>query len=164
MKAFGYLLFIAFILSNVKSDYSINILLDFLQEKGYYNIIQHVKIIFGDNIAISVCKSFIETIHCEEVVRVYMIGSPSKAPTRRDPSEEDLIPEEDLFPKEDLIPGEEDLIPEAKNILKKARVLPQDKPLIIVILYNYDYLIQNMSEEEILKLIHRILREKYNLN
>ena len=151
MKALGYLLFIAFILSNVKSDYSINILLDFLQEKGYYNIIQHVKIIFGDNIAISVCKSFIETIHCEEVVRVY-IASSSKARARGASSEEDLIP------------GEEDLIPEAKNILKKARVLPQDKPLIIVILYNYDYLIQNMSEEEILKLIHRILREKYNLN
>ena len=158
MKALGYLLFIAFILSNVKSDYSINILLDFLQEKGYYNIIQHVKIIFGDNIAISVCKSFIETIHCEEVVRVYMTVSSSRAPSRGAPSEKDLIPEEDLIPRE------EDLIPEAKNILKKARLLPQDKPLIIVILYNYDYLIQNMNEEEIIELIHRILREKYNLN
>ena len=140
MKALGYLLFITFILSNVKSDYSIKILLDFLQEKGYYNIIQEVKIIFGDNIAISVCKSFIETIHCEEVVRAYM-----RSRARG---------EEIYFPKE------EDLSPEGKYILSNLRLLPKDKPLAICILNNYDDLIQNMSEKEITELIERIMKKK----
>ena len=58
MKTFEYLFLIIFILSNagVKSgSYSIDTLLDYLQEKEYYEIIYQIKLIFGDDIAISVC-------------------------------------------------------------------------------------------------------------
>ena len=60
MKAL-YLLFIVFILSNVgvKGNYSISTLLNYLQEKQYYDIIFQIKLSFGDDVAISVCRSFI---------------------------------------------------------------------------------------------------------
>ena len=72
MKTIRYLFYMILLLSNVEvkgGDYSIDTFLDFLQEKGYYDIIQSVKVYFGDDIAIDVCKEFVKSNHCEEVVR-----------------------------------------------------------------------------------------------
>ena len=83
MKTLRYMFYMILILSNtntevLRGDYSIDALLDYLQETGYYDIIQSIKIYFGDDVAIDVCKEFVQTNHCETVVRVYMTN---KAPT-----------------------------------------------------------------------------------
>ena len=44
------LLFISF--SNIKGGYSIDYALNYLQENGYYDIIQQIKIYLGDDVAI----------------------------------------------------------------------------------------------------------------
>ena len=77
MKLFSFLLALAIII-NIKCDYSIDSLLDYLQEKGLYDIIVEIKVYFGNDVAIDVCKSFVETNHCEEVVRIYMNPSRPK--------------------------------------------------------------------------------------
>ena len=72
-----YLFCMILLLSNIevlRGDYSIDTLLDYLQEKGYYNIIHSVKVLFGDDIAFDVCKELAHSHNCEEVVRVYMTG------------------------------------------------------------------------------------------
>ena len=145
MKTFEYLLFIIFILSNAgvnASSYSIDTLLDYLQEKEYYEIIYQVKLAFGDDIAISVCKSLIATNQCEEVVRVYMDNDSSRSRARRAPRN---------------IPKEEDLCPEGKSILSKVIIPPIKRNLIICVLNYYDILIQNMNEDEIIQLVERII-------
>ena len=139
-----YLLFIVSILSivGVKGNYSIDTLLNFLQHKGYYDIIFQIKLSFGDDVAISVCRSFIATFQCEEVVRVYMIRHGARG--------EDEI----------CIPIEEKLSPESKTIYSKF-VFPSDKKaLAICILYNYDILIQTMNENEITELIEKATGRK----
>ena len=54
-------------------DYSIDSFLDYLQETGYYDLIQVIKNTFGDNVAIDVCKELAKNSDCECLVRVYMI-------------------------------------------------------------------------------------------
>ena len=148
MKTLEYLLFIIFILSNagVKgSSFSIDTLLDYLQENQYYEIIFQVKLAFGDDIAISVCKSLIATNQCEEVVRVYMDNDDndsSSSSARRAPSNR---------------PKEEDLCPNAKTILLKVEIPQSNEDLIIYVLKYYDILSQDMNEDEIIQLIERIL-------
>ena len=73
MKTIRYLFYMMLLLSNIEvqgGDYSIDVFLDYLQQKGFYDIIQAVKIYFGDDIAIDVCKELAPTIDCETVVRV----------------------------------------------------------------------------------------------
>ena len=76
MKAIAVLLLIIFIVDG-QSTYSIDAFLDFLQENGYYEIILQVKMTFGDDIAIDVCKQLVQTNDCEIVVRTYMTSSHS---------------------------------------------------------------------------------------
>ena len=143
MKAL-YLLFIVFILSNVgvKGNYSISTLLNYLQEKQYYDIIFQIKLSFGDDVAISVCRSFIATFQCEEVVKVYMIRHGTRG--------EDEI----------CIPIEEKLSSESMIIYSKFVFPSYKKDLAICILYNYDILIQTMNENEITELIEKATGRK----
>ena len=62
-------------------DYSIDAFLDYLQEKGYYDLIEEIKNAFGDDIAIAVCKELVQSNDCEIVVRIYMVThDPSPPP------------------------------------------------------------------------------------
>ena len=145
MKTIRYLFYMILLLSNVEvkgGDYSIDALLDFLQENGYYDIIQSIKNIFGDDIAIDVCKELAKSNNCEEVVRVYMTvypgsGSGSGGNNGRPP-----------------VHGEEIL----KYFEKNYKVNQKTKELIGLILSFYDILIKNMNEQEIIVLIENIIQ------
>ena len=52
--------------------YSINPFIKYLQENKYWEILEQVSIYFGKDISIEMCKSFVPSPHCEEVVRVYI--------------------------------------------------------------------------------------------
>ena len=143
MKTFEYLFLIIFILSNagVKSgSYSIDTLLDYLKEKEYYEIIYQIKLIFGDDIAISVCMSFVASNQCEDVVRTYMTSAGSGSGSNRAPIR---------------VPTEDDLNLRCKFILSRIFIPPSKRPVVICILYHYDTLIKNMTENEIIELIQK---------
>ena len=122
MKLFTFLLALTIII-NIKCDYSIGSLLDYLQEKGLYNIIKEIKSYFGDDIAIDVCKSFVETIHCEDVVRIYIISSGRHRipPSFVNNSSSDII-DDDNTPEEPLNKKEKfsDIIEKNYEILFNA--------------------------------------------
>ena len=147
MKTLEFLLCIIFILSNVGikgSNYSIDNLLNYLQETQYYDIIYQVKLIFGDDIAISVCKSFIANYQCEDVVRIYM--DPAGRPGQNRPPIR--------------IPKEEDLNLKCKLILSRFYIPPAKRPVVIFILYYNDILKIAMNENEISELIEKIIGKK----
>ena len=144
MKILEFLLFIIFILSNVGakgSSYSIDTFLDYLQEKQYYEIILQVKLRFGDDVAISVCISFIANNQCEDVVRIYM---PTQGKNRGNI----------------MVPMEEDLSVECRFILSRFFIPPAKRPVVICVLYHYDTLTKSMNENEIIELIEKIIGRK----
>ena len=73
MKYFIILFLLNFIVINTKEDYSINNLLNYLQDNKLYDILVEVKTYFGEDVAISLCKDFVPTNHCEDVVKVYIV-------------------------------------------------------------------------------------------
>ena len=73
MKSFIILFLLNFIVINTKVEYSINNLLNYLQENSLYEILVEVKTYFGNDVAISLCKDFVPTNHCEDVVKVYIV-------------------------------------------------------------------------------------------
>ena len=56
----------------ILDNYSIYQFIDYILEKGYYDLIYWAKCSYDDEIAISVCLEFVPSIHCEPVVRTYM--------------------------------------------------------------------------------------------
>ena len=72
MKALTLLISLLIVLNNIKANFSIKDFLNFMQEKGYYDIIVEVKLYFGKDIAIEICKGFVQSDDCEELVRVYI--------------------------------------------------------------------------------------------
>ena len=82
MKAITFLLLFIFSFSG-DTTYSIDALLDYLQETGYYEIIYQVKKHFGDDVAIDFCEGIVKTSHCVEVVRVYMSSSSSSGQRKK---------------------------------------------------------------------------------
>ena len=142
MKVITFLLFIIFTF-NGDSTYSIDALLDYLQESGYYEIIYQVKIYFGDDIAIDFCKEIVKTNQCEEVVRIYMSSS-SSSYMNHCPKIPEMNHEIKPKPSNTFI----DII---KKLYNEAS---QDiQTFIIIIVNNYDILIKKMKEKEILQLI-----------
>ena len=140
MKTIRYLFYMILLLSNVEvkgGDYSIDTFLDFLQEKGYYDIIQSVKVYFGDDIAIDVCKELVQNNHCEDVVRIYMTSDPGSGSQGRPP-----------------VHGKEIL----EYFEKNYKINKEIKELIGFILSFYDILIQNMNREEIIVFIENIIK------
>ena len=73
MKPFCFLLCLLLIAFIKSEDYTSDTLVNYLKDNGYYNFLTTVKKNFGSDIAISLCKEFVETHYCEEVVKVYII-------------------------------------------------------------------------------------------
>ena len=144
MKTLLYLFCIILILSNIEvqgGSFSIDDFLDYLQEKGYYDIIQAVKNSFGDDIAIAVCEELVKSNDCEIVVRIYMTnggggGGPNKAKSNVNKK---------LY---------EEIIEYLEKIYKIDEKL---RELIELILSYYSTLIESLSKEEIINLIKRII-------
>ena len=65
--------------------YTINPFITYLQETGYYEVINDVKCKITTDVAIEVCEILTESPHCEEVVRIYMTcpSRPRPSPARR---------------------------------------------------------------------------------
>ena len=72
MKASTILLLSLLMALDVKADYSMDIFLNFMQEKGYYDIIVEIKFYFGTDVAIAVCKEFVHSDDCGRLVRIYI--------------------------------------------------------------------------------------------
>ena len=75
MKSLIFIFLILTTISNIKGSFSIGELLNYLQEKGLYELLVEVKLYFGTDISISICKEMVKTYDCEEIVRIYI--SPS---------------------------------------------------------------------------------------
>ena len=140
MKAIGYLLLAAFIISNIDglANYSIKTFIDYLQESGQYDIIFAIRKFLGNDVAIEYCKQLVETEHCDDVVRVYMNkenDSSSSGPRKIPPK----------------LPSEDDLNLESQIIFDKLAINNDDekREMIIIILSFYDILNKNMTDVEI---------------
>lgn len=149
MKALGYLLLIAFMLSIGHAGFSINELIDYLQINGNYDIIYLIKCCFGDEVAIEYCRNIVETDHCNEVVKIYMANCGGNSGGRRAPRK---------------YPTENDLNLQARIIYDKLNLDTVDdvkRKLVIIILSFYDTLIQNMTDAEIYNFINlKILKRR----
>ena len=92
------MLLILTIIINIKWNFSIYSFIEYLQEKGLYAVLQQIKLHLGNDIAIKMCNTFVETIHCEELVRIFLTNpSPSSRAFHFD---DDTDPEKQ---KEDLL-------------------------------------------------------------
>ena len=136
MKAFTILLFNLFLFSNIEGSFSIDSLLEYLQQTGYYEIIQAVKFYYGNDVAISVCKELVQSRHCETVVRVYMINNY-------------VVYSLKLSRASNKTPQTLEKNPELKDLVKEPKEIV--KPLLNYLLKFYDILKRNMKEEEKIK-------------
>ena len=150
MKVIIFLLFVIFAFSG-DATYSIDALLDYLQETGFYEIIFQVKNNFGNDVAIDFCKGIVKNAHCEEVIRVYM---PESSGLPHCPKDEMNL---DLKAK-----PSENFIKEIKILLKEASQVT--KYYIIFFVNNYNVLITKMNEKDILKLIKNFIDKYGNKN
>ena len=148
-----YLFCMILILSNIEvqgGSYSIQPFLDYLQEKGYYEIIQAIKNSFGDDIAIAVCKELTKSNDCEEVVRVYMVFVDED--DNQGGSGMHLMPPRYIANISEII----------EYFEKKCIIKTEEKrELIEYILRYYSILIQEMKDDkELIKIIQRITKIK----
>ena len=149
MKTIRYLFYMMLLLSNIEvqgGDFSINAFLDYLQEKGYYEVLQAIKIYYGDDIAIAVCNELTQSNDCITVVRIYMtpdIGGngSSHIPIHINPESDDKI---------------------FKAIKQKYddKLFDNLENLILLILSYYYTLIEGMSDREIYEFIVAIIENK----
>ena len=149
MKIFIILLFTLIYAFHMESSYSIDSLIDYLIGNGYYELIQQVKMVFGNDVAIDVCISIVETSQCEEIVRVYM-----------EPSQTSPSPGIPRTP-DDIIDFNEDsyFISEIQKLLEKAD--EETYNLILTIISYYDILKQTMNDDEILAFIKNVISKKH---
>lgn len=87
MKPLIALLLILAIISNIKGDYSINTFINYLQEKGLYDLLAEIKYYFGNDVSIDFCKELLKSSHCEIVIKVY-IPSKTRKSREGEPEEE----------------------------------------------------------------------------
>ena len=150
MKTIRYLFYMILILSNIevlKGDYSIDTFLNYLQETGYYDIIQAIKIYYGDDIAIDICKELAQSNDCETVVRVYMIIE------KRDKKKQSKN-----FNNTEIIEINENYQPIIEYFENEYNINEEMRELIEVILSFYENLIKNMNEEEIIAFIEKLIK------
>ena len=76
------LLFFAKIQDTIAQSYAINPFIQFIQNNGIWEVLTEIKKYFGTDVAIEVCVDFLESPHCDEVVKVYIIDN--KANVRPD--------------------------------------------------------------------------------
>ena len=144
MKTIRYLFCFILIFSNIevlRGDYSIDTFLDYLQQSGYYELIQSIKIYFGDDVAIDVCLELTQTNDCETVVKVYMTGG-NKITFPRPPIDPKIFKE--IF----------------QYFENNYNISNEMRELIELIISFYDNLIENMNIEEIINFIERIIKNK----
>ena len=156
MKVLVFLLFIVFTF-NGDNSFSIDALLDYFQETGFYEIIYQVKMNFGDDVAIDFCKEIVRNTQCEEVVRVYMPDSL--------PSTQRRCPKKEIDPVNPAINPKpsDDFIEEIIKLLHgvSSQVI---ESYISFILKNYGILIKVMSERDILIIIKYFISKYGNKN
>ena len=143
MKTIKYLFYMILLLSNIGvqgSNYSIDILLEYLEGKGYYDLIQESKIIFGNDVAIEVCKELVQSSDCETVVRVYMASEiGGEGGKHKLPAYINLEIYEEIL----------------EYFENNYNINEEIEPLIIVILYyNYSF----MNKEEMISFIEKIIK------
>ena len=72
------ILFLSLLLT-IKNSFDIDVFIDYLQEKRYWDILLNIKISFNEQVAIDICTKLTGSPHdCEQVVRIYMITPSSK--------------------------------------------------------------------------------------
>ena len=156
MKLITFLLLVIFAFSG-DTTYSIDALLDYLQETGVYDIIYQVKKYFGDDVAIDFCEGIVKTTHCVEVVRVYMTSSGKR-----------LCPKKEIDPVNPIINPKPSVnfIEKIINLLAgvSPQVLPVIESYISFILKYYGKLIKVMKERDILNLIIDFIAKYGNKN
>ena len=150
MKTIRYLFCVILLLSYIEvqgGDYSIDSFLDYLQETGYYDIMQSIKLYFGDDVAIDICQELVHSNDCETIVRVYMTSGSGSGPNHA-PAHNNPDPDYELIEK--LL----------EYIIKKFKI--KDKKLIELIrliISFYSVLKKEMKKgKEILAFIERILK------
>ena len=72
MKSIITLLLILATFSSINGGYSIDEFLNYLQEKGIYELLVEIKRYLGNDVSIDFCKQLFPTKDCETVVRVYI--------------------------------------------------------------------------------------------
>ena len=73
MKALLILLFSLLFVENIQDEqYSISTFINYMQETGYYSVVQQVKFCFGASVSTELCKDLTDNDYCEELVRVYI--------------------------------------------------------------------------------------------
>ena len=72
MKALFIILLSLIIVLDVKADYSFETFINYLQEKGYFELFEQIKHYYGNDIAIEFCKELIKSADCEQVIRIYI--------------------------------------------------------------------------------------------
>ena len=75
MKSFILILSLLFMVKTQDTTaqrYSIKPFIEYLQDQGYYKILEDIKMNFGTDVAVDMCKSLIPSPHCNEVVRNYV--------------------------------------------------------------------------------------------
>ena len=120
-------IFLPLIIFNVDlNKYSINSLLDFLENTGFYEVLKNVKIVLGNDIAIEVCKEFVNSKDCDLVVVVYIpLNQPQELNDNSNRDDFDLFKEIGL---EELLMKEENLeilsqFYTKKEILDKSKII-----------------------------------------
>ncbi len=54
------------------SNYSIDTLLNFLEDSGIFDILKEIKLYFGYDVSIAMCKEFVKSNHCEIIIKTYI--------------------------------------------------------------------------------------------
>ena len=78
MKPLIFLFLILTTISNIKGDYSIASLLNYLQEKGLYDLLVEIKSYFGTDVSINFCEQLVKNGDCDTIVRVYISTNNSR--------------------------------------------------------------------------------------
>ena len=113
-------LFLSLFLAIENGSYSIKPFLDYLQKKGYWEVIYNIKKVFCDEVAIDICIKLTDSpSDCEEVVRDYM----NTPPIRRCPAK----PLAEM--KKNLIPIKEPEIRRKLNETELKRTIKKCCPL-----------------------------------
>ena len=177
MKALKKLLFTLLIIFSVKANYSIQSFIDYVKNKGFYDIIFQVKISLGKDVAIEVCFSMVENSQCDELVRVYMneggSGNSGSNGTFPNPSDVDII----IYPEVGLDSNKTSVILERKlelklqqtktssdfkekikNIFKECDY--KSKIIVIIFIENYGALSLKMSEDDIIKILKKSIYKR----
>ena len=153
MTIYGYLLLMLFILSNlgVEGNYSINSVIQYLQETGYYDLFQAIKIEFGDDVAIGICILLIPSYDCQTIIKVYMTETSHIYRALRQ-----LQPVSDINKEISIIEDPQ----EFKLMLQKEiKINKKVEPIIDLILFrHYNILLRNLGPKEIMNFFKKVNR------